>query len=310
MTTINNAVSGSVIQTVLPKKETQSKETKGISTTTKVVVGTGLAALATVGMYMLTKGKASVGMKPPVEMKPTLPEGLSHLDIDLFKQIGKFDKGKAFVNGKGFTGKIYTKNGCELSYSDGCLYMSKALGIPKDQGVIMQRMLAPRLVFEKVYSNSGNKLRCIEHKRPGNPYSVVIDRLSDGTRVSTKTYDRNLSVITTIKPNGEITRLTKGCKNYNTILQPYTYDKLKYLNTGKVEVTKTGLLPRFDRPIEIKRHKIVDGKKVTEVLNKKGEVTKSWVTEYDPKNKVFQQIITTKDGSTRVFPHKPKSKII
>lgn len=63
MTTINNAVKQSTIQTV-PKKEVQPKETKkGISTTTKVVVGTGLAALAAVGIYLATKGKAK-NLKP------------------------------------------------------------------------------------------------------------------------------------------------------------------------------------------------------------------------------------------------------
>jgi len=302
MTTINNAVNQPTIQTVQPKKAEQPKDTKkGISTTTKVVVGTGLAALAAVGMYMLTKGK---GVKPPVGVKPTIPENLSHLDVDLFKQLGKFDKGKATLAGKEFTGKIFTRNGCELTYSKGILQSSKSARATK------------------TYHNG--KLRVINHNytNVGGIKQTVVDRMSDGTRVITKRrggYDgrfmdadkygnyiegaMNHDIVTTIKPNGEVTRLSRNLENYKTKMQPYAYDKLEHLNNGKIEVTKKGLLPKYDST-KIKQHKMVDGKKVTEELNEKGEVIRSWVTEFNPKNKVSSQIITENGSQTTLFRDK------
>ena len=79
-------------------------EKEGMKTSTKVAIGAGLAALASVGIYLATKGKKGAGI---IQIgKPKLPEGLSHLDMDLFKQFGKFEKGKAILNGKPYTGNL------------------------------------------------------------------------------------------------------------------------------------------------------------------------------------------------------------
>ena len=131
MTTINNAVNQPTIQTVQPKKETQPKEAKKvISTTTKVLVGAGLAALAAVGIYVATKGK-SVGLGRVVAK-----EAGNHavLPLDEFKTQGcKFVKGKAFMpDGKPFNGMIKTKNGGFMLYENGLL---KESVIKKDKFV-------------------------------------------------------------------------------------------------------------------------------------------------------------------------------
>jgi len=123
MTTINNAVNQPTIQTIQPKKEEQPKETKkGISTTTKVVVGTGLAALAAVGIYVATKGKSISGLKGIVK------DAGNHavLPLSEFKTQGcKFVKGKAFMpDGKPFNGMIKTKNGGFMIYENGLLQQS------------------------------------------------------------------------------------------------------------------------------------------------------------------------------------------
>ena len=73
MVAINNVMQLSTIQAVQPKKEDLSKKTKkDISTTTEALVGTGLAALAAVGIYIATKGRSKGGNVKPQELMEQL----------------------------------------------------------------------------------------------------------------------------------------------------------------------------------------------------------------------------------------------
>lgn len=94
---------------------------KESDTTRKVLIGTGLAALAAAGIYIATRGKS----KPKSDIVITeSQQQLKELALDAFKLDGKFEKGKAVLNnGENFSGTIITKNK-KLSYKDGILQSS------------------------------------------------------------------------------------------------------------------------------------------------------------------------------------------
>ncbi len=127
---VNNNYSNSVNFKSQLKPVTEPKENKKgqkLSTTAKVAIGTGLTALAATGIYLATKGK--------VKIKPATGSETLTKDINLegFKNIGKFQKGEAVLNnGEKFTGTIaYTsKSGknVSLEYLDGKLVQSKSSG--------------------------------------------------------------------------------------------------------------------------------------------------------------------------------------
>lgn len=94
-------------------KEKQDTEKKPqISTQTKVIVGTSLAALAMVGIYIATRGRSgktnTSGNEKPLEI-------LKEYTIDAFKKAGhKFEKGIAITSdGNNYTGTLIRtdKNG-------------------------------------------------------------------------------------------------------------------------------------------------------------------------------------------------------
>lgn len=114
------------------KPEAKSEAKSSINTGIKVAIGTGLAALAAVGIYMVTKGRA----------------GNKEMGLEAFKKAGnKFIKGRAVTkSGKGFTGNIAhkTKDGKTIlmEYKDGNITKSTS-----SSGVV------------KEYIYAGNKLR-------------------------------------------------------------------------------------------------------------------------------------------------------
>lgn len=106
---------------IFVKKESTSQESKSSkSVTTKVLVGTGLAALASVGIYLATKGKKPLTFEKIV--KKGLPDKMRRFSIDEFKKQGcVFKKGKAYnPDGSAFTGKITHKKGV-MEYENGVL---------------------------------------------------------------------------------------------------------------------------------------------------------------------------------------------
>ena len=117
-----------------PEKKTDEKSKSSTSTKTLVAVGTGLAALAAVGIYLATKGKgAKATQKAVTETVHNTQETAStvkEMTVDVFKQAGnKFNKGKAVTNtGEAFTGNIthQTKDGKKIvmEYKNGILQKS------------------------------------------------------------------------------------------------------------------------------------------------------------------------------------------
>lgn len=273
-----NTLSPKNSEVAFTSKESDNK------TSNKAFLYAALTALAAGGIFIATRGKKG------------FPVNLSHLDMDLFKQFGKFEKGKAVFYGKDFNGRIFTKNNCELIYSDG--YLTKSIGPNGTK-----------------YYDKG-KLYRIDHnyRTVGAPKTTLVERQADGTRIITKMRggfdnkyldldqygtllkgDKNHDIVTTIKPDGTVTRLTRNLETYaHGLEQKYTYDKLEHLNFGKRELIKKGVESSNYYHIPMRQQKIVDGKKVTEELNQKGEVIKSWTTEFNPKNNVSSQIITEK----------------
>ena len=132
---MNNVSQVNNTQPIKQQPKTTDEKTKSFPTQTAVVVGTGLAALAAVGIYLATKGKgAKATQKAVTETVHNTQETantVKEMTVDAFKQAGnKFNKGKAVTNtGEAFTGNIthQTKDGKKivLEYENGLLNKSK-----------------------------------------------------------------------------------------------------------------------------------------------------------------------------------------
>lgn len=129
------------------EKVSQDDQTQPKKTINKKAVALcGLSALAAVTIgIMLLKGK---NRSVPIDNPDALQEFLSDaemkcVDLDLFKQKGKFDKGKAFFDGKPYTGKIDVNDGCRITYNKGNLALSETFDDFGD------------LTSYKVYDSSG-----------------------------------------------------------------------------------------------------------------------------------------------------------
>lgn len=278
------------------KSEINQSKDEGMGTFAKVMLG-ATALAATAAIYVATKGKVKAPLKP--EVSTILPQNLSHLDIDLFKKYGKFENGKAIFNGKEFSGSIYTKNGGELTYSLGMLEKAKT---PK----------ATKYYYKGELCSADHNYQFV-----GNIKQTKIDRLKDGTRVITKRRggfdnkfldenlpaDKNHDIITTIKPDGTITRLTKNLEQKDKLGKKFTYDKIENLKTGEISLTKKKVEKNeyfdFCPYSDIKRKVVIDGKKITQELNSEGKVIRQWTTEYNPKTGVSVQKIE--------YPPRPES---
>lgn len=106
------------------------KQEKGTSDTMKALVAMGTLVTAGLGIYTVIKGKGK-GFKNLSNIKstPVLNEELerlsqsSVLSIKDFKKVGIFEKGKALINGKGYTGtiEICKEKGTKQIYENGVL---------------------------------------------------------------------------------------------------------------------------------------------------------------------------------------------
>ena len=168
------SMNGNISQTVQLKKvstpvqKSENKEKGSMSTGTKIAIGTGLVALATLGVYIATRGK--------VKPKATLPaitnnpvQEIKELAVNTFKEAGnKFVKGKAVMaDGTNYTGKIVSegKDGSKvvMEYLDGVLQKST-----KTKGT--------ETIFEKTYKYSDEL--------------GLVNVTKNGNSVFNKTYDK------------------------------------------------------------------------------------------------------------------------
>ncbi len=131
---MNNVSQVNNTQPIKQQPKTTDENTKSFPTKTAVIVGTGLTALAAVGIYLATKGKgAKATQKVVTETVHNTQETantVKEMTVDAFKQAGnKFNKGKAVTNtGETFTGNIthQTKDGKKIvmEYENGVLKKS------------------------------------------------------------------------------------------------------------------------------------------------------------------------------------------
>ena len=142
---------------------------KTLSTTTKVVIGTALTALAATGIYIATRGKVKPKTPtPPLEGTTNPVQEIKELAVNAFKEIGAFNKGKAVLaDGTNYTGKIVNelKDGSKvvMEYLDGVLQKST-----KTKGT--------ETIFEKTYKYSDDL--------------GLVNVTKNGQSVFNKTYDK------------------------------------------------------------------------------------------------------------------------
>ena len=129
------------------KPEENKSKISQVSTQTKVLVGTGLAALAVAGIYIATKGKSKPkNIKTDTNLTETV-NTINEMTLDEFRQAGyKLSRGKAYTsNGELYTGSLkYTrKNGLKyvLEYENGLLVKN-----------------TPVIMSEKDFEKLGNKI--------------------------------------------------------------------------------------------------------------------------------------------------------
>jgi hypothetical protein len=233
--------------------------------------------------------------------KMTYEKGIlshSETDIDLFKKVGKFEKGKAFIGDKLYTGDIYTKNGYKITYENGVLSHSETIATTQSR----------EPVKFKDYNSEGKLIfsRNNDYKYVGRIKDTEVEYLEDGTIVKTQKRVcggrilRGEDIITTIKPDGTITRLEQNLsKTSRGLGQNIIFDKTTNLKTGEFKLTKNKIEPRESyiglKGSTIRSTKIVDGQKVYERVGKDGKVT-SWTNQYDAKTGVAIQTIKNPDG--------------
>lgn len=202
--------------------QTQTNKKQGMSTTTKVLIGTGLTALAAAGIYLATRGKKvinPVAAQTTVTVPTQVSEAVSQT-IDKFKSLGKFVKGKAITNtGENFTGLLTKelKDGSKLvlNYKDGILQTSSKLkGETKifekifthnEKGVLTNVVKNGENIFNKQFFQNGDMfVKGSKSKiysafdEQGKLYGRFID-IDGGKRVIKNIYKPDDSVIKQVK---------------------------------------------------------------------------------------------------------------
>jgi hypothetical protein len=278
----------------------ETKENKSFNTMLGVtaLAASAIAAIALRGRSNALKALKETAQKEVATMVDEVSNlKLQNLDIDLFKKIGKFDKGQALVGDKLYSGNIYTKNGYKMIYEDGILRRSETIASKNGEPAKF-----------KLY-NSDGKFICSRNNDYGlvdNIKDTYMERLEDGTIIRTQKrgyYDGQLQpqsrdIITTIKPDGTVTKLEQNLETFRFGEQKITYDKTTILNTGEIKLTKKEIKPFWDTAPRdtIRKTKIVDGQKVYERVGKDGKVT-SWTNNFNKETGIATQTIKEPDGN-------------
>lgn len=284
-------------QTISTPSRNEKKDNKALE---KTLIALGAIALGTIAAVTVYRKGGVVGyrkgkIKGVQEGLREGFEGMRNLDLGGFKKVGKFEKGKAFINGKEFSGTIYTPNGYELSYKNGVLSRSVGARSQKD------------------YRNG--KLYCADYlpSRRGDVKHVFVERMTDGTveynRFLADTTGKHIDkeIILTIKPDGSITkRYTNLKKKAITTNSEYKYDKIIDLKTKKctgIEIKDVKKAPAS--VIQHKEHSYVDGKKFTKKYED-GKLIDSYISEYNPKTGIAVETRTNQFGGIDYTVINPK----
>lgn len=204
---------------------------------------------------------------------------LKNLDIADFKKVGHFDKGKALIDGKPYSGVINTKNSV-ITYENGVLKRANM-----SDGTI------------KAYNDGhisligkGNKIKDFYTQNDGT--KVAREFVKDDTLMFSRgaRTEKSREFYTYVKPDGSVlkTRESRG-----TISHPaykngtvFEYRKVVDQKTGKT-ISMTSSRPGYfaDTSIRYKEHAVVDGKKVTNYYNN-GKISATKRSEYNPETGV------------------------
>lgn len=300
---LNNVVQVNNAQPInQPTKKTDEK-TKSFPTKTAVVVGTGLTALAAVGIYLATKGK---GAKATQEVVPDIGQNaqeathaIKEMTVDAFKQAGnKFNKGKALTStGESFTGSIthQTKDGKNITmeYVDGLLKKST-------------KMSSDNKNVERIYNyNDENKLIQISENGKEIFKKTFIDAIGKTpakVRIKLKDYaiiEKNSNLVWMRKGKTDTSIFKDGHKtvthwdNGNAIqTEYYENNKLKVLEQleTRIENGKT-TISFYDDNNRLKEQLYMD------LLHRKAPIT--YITSDGSQYKIENEWINAPDDSDR-----------
>ena len=300
---MNNVAQVNNTQPINQQPKTTDEKTKSFPTKTAVVVGTGLAALAAVGIYIATRGKgAKATQKAVTEAVHNTQETantVKEMTVDAFKQAGnKFNKGKAVTStGEAFTGNIthQTKDGKNITmeYVDGLLKKST-------------KMSSDNKNVERMYNyNDENKLIQISengeeifkktfHDAIGKTPAKVSIKLKDDAIIqknSNLVWIRNGKTDTSIFKDGHKT-VTHWDKGYAIQTEYYENNKLKVLEQleTRIENGKT-TISFYDDNNRLKKQLYMD------LLHRKAPIT--YITSDGSQYKIENEWRKAPDDSDR-----------
>lgn len=213
-------------------KPVEAEEKQGMSTTAKWAIGLGLTALASYGIYVITKGRAK-GVTP--KPKNPIPE-IKEMAIDAFKRgkdatkegVNRLVNGRAILaDGTKYTGSITStaKDGSKvvMEYVDGVL--QKSTKIAKDGTKILKKIYELNNKNEKVVKiiknetteviNVTQRCRIVKEQQAKlkslfkNNKRLSADELkkqADGIQYKNKSQKEKLSNLVEVKKNQESQR--------------------------------------------------------------------------------------------------------
>lgn len=214
---------------------------------------------------------------------------LKNIDVNDFKAVGKFEKGKATIDGNGFTGVIHTPN-AKMTYKNGELLKSEL-----SNGMVK--------TYTKTYDHRNGNLSQVFVDKPNN-YTETLVKKGDGSiKIERKinselVNDRGVWYETKVTPDKQVSK--QKIEQYN--IQDYKFKngelqalrKTTDLKTGKSKIEYRS--PKYGSRVKYKEHIMVDGKKVTAVF-KDGKFQYANHTTFNPKTGVLtQQDFVMQDG--------------
>ena len=173
----------------------------------------GLTALGIIGASLVNYRKGKIA--GDVEALKNTIKNLKSIDITDFKAIGgKFEKGKALIDGAGYTGTIITDKGIRITYKNGLLESS---------------VFEDNVVFIRKTYNKGKFVRSFfENKRTQYSEEIIRSQCEDGT----------VKIIKTVLPHEHGKKQRMYTNGKYLVKDPVSYETTISPN-GKVKKTKT-----------------------------------------------------------------------